>query len=178
MPRSTLRSLLPAGLAGAAVTLAACAETSKAPPSVTAPSASETAQTPSQVASQPAASQPPAPTATAAPTVSVAPAVVVAPSATAGTPPVSSTGPGAVAATTVPAQYRACRSDADCVAIPRAGCCVNGWKEAVASSQKDAYERAFTCTTKPRPMCPMYIVNDARIAKCEAQSHLCVMVQP
>jgi hypothetical protein len=80
--------------------------------------------------------------------------------------------------TNVPAQYRACRSDADCVAVTRAGCCSNGWKEAVAVSQKDAYARDLACTTKPRPMCPMYIVNDARVAKCDPQAHLCTMVQP
>jgi hypothetical protein len=75
-------------------------------------------------------------------------------------------------------RYRACRVDGDCVAVPRAGCCHNGWKEAVASSQKDAYEQAFACTRTPRPICPMYIVRDARVAKCDPHAHLCVLVEP
>jgi hypothetical protein len=64
------------------------------------------------------------------------------------------------------------------VAVPRAGCCHNGWLEAVAASQKDAYANANACTMAKRPVCPMYIVKDERIAKCEAASHLCVLVKP
>jgi hypothetical protein len=78
---------------------------------------------------------------------------------------------------TVPTQYRACQHDADCVAVDRVGCCHNGWKEAVAVSQKAAYAASFTCPT-PRPMCPMFIVRDQRVAQCDFPTHLCAMIKP
>ena len=76
----------------------------------------------------------------------------------------------------MPAQYRACKMDSDCVAVPRVGCCDNGWKEAVASSQKDAYAASFHC--QERPICPQYKVQDARVALCDNASHLCAMEKP
>lgn len=75
------------------------------------------------------------------------------------------------------APYRACQQDADCVAVPRVGCCNNGWLEAVNAGQKDAYAKSFVCPT-PRPMCPMYIVHDTRTPKCDTNTHLCIMVRP
>ena len=83
----------------------------------------------------------------------------------------------ATAATGVGDQFRACQTDADCLAVPRAGCCDNGWKEAVAASQADAYAQANACT-KQRPMCPMFKVRDRRVAYCEPQTRLCSMKQP
>ncbi len=68
------------------------------------------------------------------------------------------------------AQYRGCKQDSDCVAVPRVGCCNNGWLEAVSATQKDAYAKSFVCPT-PRPMCPMYIVHDTRTPKCDPGSH-------
>jgi hypothetical protein len=61
--------------------------------------------------------------------------------------------------------------------VPRAGCCDNGWKEAVAVSQKDAYAQANACT-RTRPICPMFKVRDRRVAYCEPQAHLCSMKEP
>jgi hypothetical protein len=81
------------------------------------------------------------------------------------------------AATGVGDQFRACQSDADCLAVPRAGCCDNGWKEAVAASQTDAYAQANACT-RQRPVCPMFKVRDRRVAYCEPQTHLCSLKQP
>jgi hypothetical protein len=150
------RSILAAALAFA-LPVAACAQTSQAPTSVTAPTTSSGEPTP-----------------TAAPTVPE-PQPSAAPPAQ---PPVESIGPGAQADAGAAAQFRACQKDADCVAVQRAGCCHNGWKEAVAASQRDAYEKANACTIMPHPVCPMYIVRDTRIAKCDAQSKLCVLVQP
>jgi hypothetical protein len=156
MPRSKLAAAL---AFVAAVPVVACAQTSQAPTSVTAPTTSAAEPQPSpQPSPQPA---PPAPSGPAS-----------------AAPPMASAGPGADVDAGVAAQFRTCQKDADCVAVPRAGCCHNGWKEAVAASQRDAYEKANACTITPRPVCPMYIVRDPRIAKCDAQSKLCVLVQP
>ena len=91
-------------------------------------------------------------------------------------PPASAASPAT--ASTVPAQYRACAADADCVAVARAECCNHGWKEAVSTSQKDAYARDFACKAARRPICPMFMVHDGRVAKCDTQQKLCVMVEP
>ena len=100
----------------------------------------------------------------------------------ASTPPTSSDesmmGPGPAnddSADAGNAQYRACRQDGDCIAVPRVGCCNNGWLEAVNATQKDAYAKSFTCPA-PHPMCPMYIVHDTRTPRCDTTTHLCIMV--
>jgi TolA-binding protein len=106
--------------------------------------------------------------------------VVSASVSTSTSAPVASVAPEPApvpAATGVGDQFRSCQSDADCLAVPRAGCCDNGWKEAVAASQTDAYAQANACTRK-RPMCPMFKVRDRRVAYCEPQTHLCSMKQP
>ncbi|HTQ45355.1 MAG TPA: hypothetical protein VMI75_21505 [Polyangiaceae bacterium] len=69
----------------------------------------------------------------------------------------------------------ACESDVDCVAVPQAGCCNNGWKEAVVRSQVDVYEKGGACT-RAHPICPMYIVNDTRVPECNKLTHACEMV--
>jgi hypothetical protein len=97
---------------------------------------------------------------------------LVACSGRAAPPPATAT---ATPASTVPAPFRACATDADCVAVDRAGCCHNGWKEAVAASQRDAYAAAFACA-EPRPICAQYIVFDRRMPACDAASKLCVLV--
>ena len=145
---------------------AACAQPSQSPAVVTAPSAS-----PTPAGTTPAPSAAPVPAAATSTPVASASAAAASPEGGAVL------GPGAADAG-VAAQFRACQSDADCVTVPRAGCCNNGWKEAVAASQKDAYAKAYACTRTPRPMCPMYIVRDTHIAKCDTQQHLCVLAQP
>lgn len=74
-----------------------------------------------------------------------------------------------------PAEYRACQIDDDCIAVARAGCCHNGWKTAVNHSEVDAYDGAFACHEE-RPICPLYIVNDTRVAECDRATRLCGMV--
>jgi hypothetical protein len=148
MLRSTLAFAFPLAL------VMACAKTSDNPPVVTAPTAS---------AGAPAAAD-------SAAAVASTPAVSAAPEA--GTPL-------STAATDVPdagatAAFQACQSDSDCVAVPRVGCCNNGWKEAVNVSQKDAYAASFTCPR--RHPCPMYIIRDTRVPKCDPGTHLCQMV--
>jgi len=74
-----------------------------------------------------------------------------------------------------PARFRACHADADCVAVPRVGCCHNGWNEAVAASQKGAYQASFVCPD-PHPICAMFIVRDTRQPRCDPAAHLCTLV--
>jgi hypothetical protein len=113
--------------------------------------------------------------------------VVVAPTATAGVNPSSDAssdaagGPGVAGPAPpgdgAPARFRACAIDADCVAVPRVGCCHNGWNEAVAASQKDAYLASFVCPD-PHPICAMFIVRDTRVPRCDAGTRLCTLVNP
>jgi hypothetical protein len=154
----------------AALVLVACEETSNPPPpapTVSVPSTTPAGTTPPAVASD-AAATPQAPVADAA---SDAPGDDASADATA-----AAGGPGDVDGG-APAQFRACKKDVDCVAVPRVGCCHNGWKEAVAADQKDAYAKSFTCPT-PHPICPMYLVKDDRPALCDNRSHLCTMYRP
>jgi hypothetical protein len=137
----------------------ACAQPSQSSGVVTAPSVTT-----------------PAPSTPATPAASIAPPAD--PAASTSDAPPASTVPqaGPAASSGVAPQFRACQSDADCVAVPRAGCCDNGWHEAVAVTEKDAYAKANACT-KPHP-CPMYRVRETRVAKCDATTKLCTMVQP
>jgi hypothetical protein len=139
----------------AIVALAACGRTSENPPIVTAP-----------LASGPAAAGPSAAPVTSSP----------APSASASAAPPGDTMGAADDADAGSAQFRACQADSDCIAVPKVGCCHNGWMAAVNASQKDAYAQSFTCP-QPRPMCPMYIMRDTRVAKCDTGTHLCTMVR-
>ena len=77
--------------------------------------------------------------------------------------------------TGAPARFRACSADADCVAVPRVGCCHNGWNEAVAVSQKDAYAASFVCP-EAHPICAMFLVRDTRVPRCDGATHLCRLV--
>jgi len=74
-----------------------------------------------------------------------------------------------------PAEFRGCNVDADCLAVPRVGCCHNGWNEAVAASRRDAYAASFVCP-EAHPVCAMFIVRDGRAAQCDAATHLCTLV--
>jgi hypothetical protein len=74
-----------------------------------------------------------------------------------------------------PARFRGCGADADCVAVPRVGCCHNGWNEAIAASQRDAYAASFTCP-EAHPICAMFIVHDTRKPRCPAATRLCTLV--
>jgi hypothetical protein len=157
------RSMHAFGLA--ALLVAACAQTSE-PAGTTAPLASVS---PAPAASSAAET---AVQASASPGPSSLPAAAD-PADTASARDGAGAVDGGVSAT-----LRACHADADCVAVPRAGCCHNGWKEAVAVSQADAYQAANPCTKSPRPICPMYMVRDPRVARCDVQTHLCTMVRP
>ncbi len=73
--------------------------------------------------------------------------------------------------------FNACKTDADCVAVPRVGCCNNGWNQAVNKSEVDAYEQSFECPDQ-HPICPLYVVDDTRVALCNVGTQRCEMVQP
>ncbi len=73
------------------------------------------------------------------------------------------------------ADFLACQVDDDCVAVRLGGCCNNGWKTAVNRDEVDAYEASAACHQQ-RPICPMYIVNDVRVAECNRASLQCEMV--
>jgi hypothetical protein len=71
--------------------------------------------------------------------------------------------------------FAVCGTDLDCVSVPQAGCCHNGWLAAVSSSSTADYAAANTCTQQP-VFCPLYIVNDNRLPEC--LSNQCAMVAP
>ncbi len=73
--------------------------------------------------------------------------------------------------------FFACKVDSDCVAIPLAGCCDNGYKVAVNVNEVDAYDAANACTT-PNPVCPLFVINDTRVAQCDFTTHACQMIDP
>jgi hypothetical protein len=91
-----------------------------------------------------------------------------------GSPRSDATPASHAAAATAPARFRGCAADADCVAVPRVGCCHNGWFEAVAVSQKDAYAASFVCPVA-HPICAMGMVRDTRQPACESATHLCTL---
>jgi hypothetical protein len=74
--------------------------------------------------------------------------------------------------------FYSCRVDADCVAIPEGGCCPHGSKVAVNTSSVDAYNKSVACTVTPRPLCPLFLVNDTRVAECNTGTGKCEMVEP
>jgi hypothetical protein len=74
-------------------------------------------------------------------------------------------------------EFYKCDVDADCVAIEKAGCCPNGFQVAVNKNEVKAYETKYACTTPPAT-CPLFIVNDKRVAQCDFQAHTCHMIDP
>jgi hypothetical protein len=94
-------------------------------------------------------------------------------------PPISTAGDAGAAGTGADAalpDFYACADDSECVAVPKVGCCLNGYKEAVSKASAEAYKLSFTCPN-PNQMCPQILVNDARIAECSNETHKCEMVE-
>jgi hypothetical protein len=73
--------------------------------------------------------------------------------------------------------YLTCKVDSDCITVPKAGCCNNGYKDAVNKDKIDSYRAANTCKIK-NVVCAQVIVNDRRLAQCNRTSHQCEMVDP
>jgi hypothetical protein len=71
-----------------------------------------------------------------------------------------------------------CEVDADCVAVPRGGCCSNGFLEAVNKDQVSEYEESTKCTESPHPICPLFVIRDTRVAECDTAKRTCKMVRP
>jgi hypothetical protein len=71
-----------------------------------------------------------------------------------------------------------CSVDADCVAVPRGGCCSNGFLEAVNKDEVHAYADATKCTANPRPACPLFVIHDTRVAQCDTATRQCKMIAP
>ncbi len=74
-------------------------------------------------------------------------------------------------------EFYQCQTDADCVAVEKAGCCPNGYLVAVNKDEVEAYDTKYACTTPPAS-CPMFVVNDTRVAQCDFQAHQCQMIEP
>ncbi len=72
--------------------------------------------------------------------------------------------------------YLVCSENSDCIAVERAGCCHNGFKDAVNASKVDEYRAANVC--KKSGPCPMFRILDKRVAVCNTVKHRCEMVQP
>jgi len=75
------------------------------------------------------------------------------------------------------ADYVSCNMDSECVAVPREGCCHNGYKDAVNRDKLDSYRQANTCKIK-NVMCPQFLIDDKRTPVCNATSHQCEMQEP
>lgn len=70
----------------------------------------------------------------------------------------------------------ACKTDSDCVAISKGGCCPNGWNVAVNKQHVKAYEASHVC--HEQIVCPLYVILDQRVAECNVTKSKCEMVQP
>ena len=70
-----------------------------------------------------------------------------------------------------------CEADADCVAVEKAGCCPNGFLVAVNKDEVKAYDTKYACVTPPQ-FCPLFVVNDTRVAQCDIPHHQCQMIDP
>jgi hypothetical protein len=73
--------------------------------------------------------------------------------------------------------FFSCQRDGDCVAVPKAGCCHNGYLEAVNATQVDAYNAANACPN-PHPICPLFLILDKRVARCDFTASKCQLVDP
>ena len=68
----------------------------------------------------------------------------------------------------------ACKVDSDCVAISKGGCCPNGWNVAVNKNHVKSYEASHACNEQI--ICPMYVIDDTRVAECNTGTNKCQMV--
>src|SRR5580704_10579617 len=91
-------------------------------------------------------------------------------------PPATAT-PTAASAGDAGADFYSCTLDSDCVAVPKATCCPNGYLEAVNKQSVEAYRSSLVCERRHR-ICPQFRVMDRRQALCGNESRKCEMVQP
>jgi hypothetical protein len=74
------------------------------------------------------------------------------------------------------ASYTSCQTDNDCEAVSKGGCCPNGWNVAVNKTKAAAYAKATACKVHNQ-MCPLYLVNDTRVATCNTGTKKCELVK-
>ncbi|HEY2744271.1 MAG TPA: hypothetical protein VGL86_06600 [Polyangia bacterium] len=74
-------------------------------------------------------------------------------------------------------EFYKCATDDDCVAIDQAGCCPNGFLVAVNKKEVKAYDTKYACTNPPQ-FCPLFVVDDKRVAQCDFSHHQCQMIDP
>jgi hypothetical protein len=72
---------------------------------------------------------------------------------------------------------RTCETDADCLAVPRNGCCHDGLNEPINKASADAYKASFTCAVD-HPVCAMHLVLDRRVPACDPGTHMCKLIDP
>jgi hypothetical protein len=70
-----------------------------------------------------------------------------------------------------------CKLDTDCIAVPKAGCCDNGWREAVNKNEVESYASLYACT-EVSPLCSHLQVHDTRIAVCGNATQKCELIDP
>jgi hypothetical protein len=70
-----------------------------------------------------------------------------------------------------------CQADRDCVAVPKAGCCHNGYLEAINANQVELYNLIHACADSDA-ICPALQVHDTRVARCAPASHQCELRNP
>jgi hypothetical protein len=73
-------------------------------------------------------------------------------------------------------EWDRCSRDSDCIAVPRGGCCQDGWKEAVNKNKVIQYTNQFddlVCTA----FCPAIVIRDDRAALCNSDKGRCEMVE-
>jgi hypothetical protein len=70
-----------------------------------------------------------------------------------------------------------CAADSDCVAVPRAGCCDNGYLAAVNQARTADYALLYACTDAT-PVCSQLKVDDTRVAQCDFSAGKCRMIAP
>ena len=75
------------------------------------------------------------------------------------------------------ASYNACKTDDDCEAVSKGGCCPNGLNVAVNKTKATAYEHANACKVHNQ-VCPLAVILDTRVAQCNAGTKKCEMIQP
>ena len=77
-----------------------------------------------------------------------------------------------------PGYDESCDVDADCVEVPDGGCCPHGRHDVVNASSTQAWSDLTACTQSPHPICPLYVVYDPRVSRCDHSTHLCTLVTP
>ena len=74
------------------------------------------------------------------------------------------------------ASYNSCKTDDDCEAVSKGGCCPNGWNVAVNKTKATAYATANKCKVHNQ-LCPLAVILDERVAQCNPGTKKCEMVK-